>query len=541
MLQLKTLKLLITSALLILGFQACNNSGQQAGGKIPSKADSLQISQLIKTGEHVENGDNDSLPIVSAALAQINKQTNSHVAQVYAGLFESTYLWQNANHKAAMISAIKCLEDAQKYHVNHALPEIYALIGSLHKETTNYGMAFKAADMGLAAAISNNDTASIIALLGVKAMFIRGLHLNHHQFALHDQSLALNLAALKIAESSPKYEKIRTRFYDNISQYYKDMHDFDSAYYYGYKAVASGLKFHQNRSLTYSYCWLGEASSLQGKQAQAIVYLNKALQIAQQLNEPYRVMEINESFYNSYDALKDYKDALHYANVVTRMRDSLKVLDNVKQISELQIKYETAEKDKKIITLKDEEKIETIEYDTVFIILFLLIVIGVLMYLKEKKRKDLITTEKCVVDIELKNASLELNYFTENLTQKNELIEEFKAKIEQLHMQNVNRHDIDSLEILVKENIMTDEKWDNFRKLFTKVYATFFNSLKQKYPNITATDTRMLALIKMQLGNYEIANMLGVTIEGVKKSKQRLRKKMELGKEITLEHIVDTL
>ena len=37
--------------------------------------------------------------------------------------------------------------------------------------------------------------------------------------------------------------------------------------------------------------------------------------------------------------------------------------------------------------------------------------------------------------------------------------------------------------------------------------------------------TRLLALIRLKLNNREMAGMLGITVEGVKKAKQRLRKK----------------
>jgi hypothetical protein len=541
MLQLRGVKLLLISLLLILSIQGCDNTGNQAGKPVTGAADTVKIKKLIAHGSRLENTDNDSLLIISRALYQINSATPNNKAQVYAVLFKAIYYWQSADHEKAMTFAIKSLADAQKLGVRHALPEIYGLIGNLNKETTNYNMAFADADSGLNAAIKNNDTPSTIALLGLKAMFIRGLSLNRHRPELNDNSLTLNLEALKMAELKPGYEKLRIRFYDNISQYYKDKKDYDSAFYYGNKGVALAMKYNERRSLTYAYCWLGEASYAQGKQAQGLDYLNKALQIARSLNEPYRVMEIYQCFHDCYLQSKDYKDALHYLYVFTNMRDSLKVLDNVKQISELQVKYETARKDEQISSLKATEKIKALQRNTIITILFLLIVIGVLMYIKERKRKDLLFSEKCRVDIELRNASLELLYFTDNLTQKNELIEEFKAKIEQLHFQNVSRDDINSLEILVKENIMTDEKWDNFRKLFTRVHATFFNSLKQKYPQLTATDIRMLSLIKLQLGNYEMANMLGVTTEGIKKSKQRLRKKMDLHKDISLENVVDTL
>lgn len=539
--KLRSLKYLVAIILLVFIAQGCSQPGQPAGTQVKD-AQQKQIDKLIADGRRLENINNDSLGIVSKNLADLQKQTGDKRALAYSELFDALYLWQASDHAASMGIAIKCLNDAKRYNIRPILPPVYALIGNLHKETTNYAMAFVAADSGLNAAIANKDTAQIIALLGLKAMFKRGYNLKRHMPRLKsDSSLLLNLEALKLAESKPQYERLRIRFYTNIGQFYIDQGNLDSAFYYETKSVALANKYNQQRSLTYSLCWLGKAYCLKGDSTKGIAYLNQALQIAKNIKEPYREMEINETFFDVYRHLGNYWQSLHYFNVYRDMKDSLKVLDNVKQISELQIKYETVQKDQKISELKSQSKITSLQLNIFAILLVSVVVISILFSMKEKKHKDLLFSEKCRVDIELKNATMELAYFTDNLKQKNELIEEFKTKIEHLHQQNTNRSDIEGLDILVKEHIMTDESWDNFKRLFTKVHASFFNVLSRKYPNLTTTDTRMLSLIRLKLSNYEMANMLGVTTEGVKKSKQRLRKKMNLHPEQNLEQLVESL
>jgi hypothetical protein len=533
-------KIFFASLVLMLYISACNNPPKQPGNK-QNDTYSAKIARQIAAGKRVENINNDSLKIVALDLYQLNKLSGNDTAMVYAELFEATYYWQAADHRKAMRLAIQSLADAQRFKISKLQSQIYALIGNLHKETTNYNMAFKAAQSGLDVAINNKDTAQIISLLGLKAMFTRGLSLNRHQPRLNDSSIELNLAALKMAESNPKYEKIRIRFYNNIGQYYKDKRELDKTFYYINKAIELCNKHNQQRSLTYSYCWLGQAYYFKGEQAKGLDYLHKAMQIANNLKQPYRVMEINAAIYDCYIASNNYKGAMHFYNVYRNMRDSLKVLDNVKQISELQVKYETVQKDKEITSLNAKAKFETLQRNAILIVLLLLIIIAVLIYIKQKKDKKLLLADKELVDKELQTATLELHHFTDSLQHKNELIEEFKAQIEQLHLQHINKADIEGLDKLVKAHIMTDENWDNFKKLFIKVHGNFFTTLKKKYPNLTATDNRMLSLIKLQLGNHEMANMLGVTVEGVKKSKQRLRKKMNLHLEENLNDIITAL
>jgi len=90
---------------------------------------------------------------------------------------------------------------------------------------------------------------------------------------------------------------------------------------------------------------------LKGNRAKGLDYLNKALLITRQLKEPYREMEIYEHLYDCYYSSGDFKTAMRYFTRSAKMRDSLQVVVNEKQISEFQIKYESVKKDNKIVNM----------------------------------------------------------------------------------------------------------------------------------------------------------------------------------------------
>jgi hypothetical protein len=171
--------------------------------------------------------------------------------------------------------------------------------------------------------------------------------------------------------------------------------------------------------------------------------------------------------------------------------------------------------------------------------------------LKSKKEKELfekqealLQSEKNRAKEELRHADLALEKYTENLRQKNELIEEFKAEIEYLHLQlgePPDREKLLHLEKLMRAHIMTDDTWDEFKKLFEKVHAGFLFRVREKFIQVTESDIRLLTLVKLGLSNREMANMLGVTTEAIKKSRQRLRKKINLPEHLSLEEVVITI
>ncbi|TFF35635.1 tetratricopeptide repeat protein [Mucilaginibacter psychrotolerans] len=329
---------------------------QKPAGKTSTPSNSNEIQQLIKTGERLENAHADSLPAVAARLLEIGQAGGSKKAIVYSRIFTAHYLWMSSRHEESMTAAVKCLADIEKYDINEAYPEIYGLIANLHKESTNFKMAFQAQEKGLKWAIANKDTAAIIGNLSMKAMFIHSYRKGHGvDNTLPDSSINVQIRALKVAESSPKYELLRIPLYDNVGQYYLDNKDYKRAIVYAAKGVELAEKYDRKRSLTYGYCWLGQALFFTGGRQEGMEYLNKALDITRAIKEPYREMEIYEHMYDCYLYAGDYKTALGLLSKAKQMRDSVRVKVNEVKLSELQIKYETAKKDKEIAEMDQRQ------------------------------------------------------------------------------------------------------------------------------------------------------------------------------------------
>jgi len=87
-------------------------------------------------------------------------------------------------------------------------------------------------------------------------------------------------------------------------------------------------------------------------------------------------------------------------------------------------------------------------------------------------------------------------------------------------------------------DLKDEENWEHFTQYFEKVHTDFTKTVLKQFPNITPNELRLMALLKMNLTSKEIANMLNITADGVKKARQRLRKKMELTPEDSLEALV---
>jgi len=194
-----------------------------------------------------------------------------------------------------------------------------------------------------------------------------------------------------------------------------------------------------------------------------------------------------------------------------------------------------------VAKLDAEANAATLKRNLIIVILFLLMILTLVIYNRQRQkrrsektlfqsREALLQSEKKRAEEELRNAIDELNSYTQNIREKNDLIEKVSAELEVLKntmaIEHVAPEKLEYFEKLVKSTILTANDWDSFRQMFDKVHKGFFFKLKQVFPNLSEADTRLLSLIKLQLTNREMSNMLGVGIDAIKKAKQRLRKKI---------------
>lgn len=90
----------------------------------------------------------------------------------------------------------------------------------------------------------------------------------------------------------------------------------------------------------------------------------------------------------------------------------------------------------------------------------------------------------------------------------------------------------------IDEHNNSDGSWEKFMLHFSQVHPEFFEKLNEQYHHLTTNELKMLAYIKIGMGNKEIARLTGVEPNSVKTFIYRLKKKMEIPVEIDLrEHI----
>lgn len=218
---------------------------------------------------------------------------------------------------------------------------------------------------------------------------------------------------------------------------------------------------------------------------------------------------------------------------------------DIKIISDAKILVEAKKNVAKIDLLKAKQKKQALLQRGIVAagLLICVIIILLLKKIQAKKNNQMATAllEKKIVAEQLAHAESKLLAFAGLLAEKNDLVEKFKTIIDKTATSHARAERISVLDQLAKTDIVTESDWEEFKALFNKAYPDFFNRLHEKMPFLSATDTRLVALSKLKLSQKEMASMLGMSYDAVRKARQRLKTKINVDKKLSLEDFVDVV
>lgn len=139
--------------------------------------------------------------------------------------------------------------------------------------------------------------------------------------------------------------------------------------------------------------------------------------------------------------------------------------------------------------------------------------------------------EKENLTIELQEKDKRLAFITMNGVKRNNLMNELKKEIQEAEQYELSKDAKSTIKKVIKKienELDNNEDWEIFEKYFNVVFGGLLEKLAVKYPQLTQGDLRLLAYLKLNLNNKEIANLLNISFRSVEMSKYRLRKKLNL-------------
>jgi len=131
----------------------------------------------------------------------------------------------------------------------------------------------------------------------------------------------------------------------------------------------------------------------------------------------------------------------------------------------------------------------------------------------------------------------ELANQTMGIIQKNKFLTKLKNELQRIQKATGDGELKTKLATLNRRiNREIDNKQQNqlFETYFDEVHEEFFKRLKEEHPELSPREMRLSAYIKMNLSSKEIAALQNISDRGVEISRYRLRKKLDLSRDVNL-------
>lgn len=286
-------------------------------------------------------------------------------------------------------------------------------------------------------------------------------------------------------------------------------------------------------------------------------YIKQNLSIAQSVNSKRDEEETYFILFKIEEKLKNWEASLKYYKNYVNIRDSIMNGDTRKKIAEIKWKYDFQKKEYEAQLFQKKYEIKKRQMLSLFILLILFTII-VLMIGKNMKKsaklrklenvhlQEKIKTDKKVsmleklrhhAEIEAKNK--EVTTTSLQLIAKNEILSEISELVTRFRNHEMVDGEIyKDLTKILKQNYNQEEDWKQFKGIFEKVHQEFFIKLKQICPELSESELRLCAYLRINLQNKEIAKMLNITPETIKKSRYRIRKKLNLDNKKNLDDFI---
>lgn len=278
-----------------------------------------------------------------------------------------------------------------------------------------------------------------------------------------------------------------------------------------------------------------------GNKGEALKNFQKANTIAVELSDKTFEIRTLEALINLNEQQKNYTETARLQSRLLALKDRFYSLEREKIVKNLEIQFEVAEKNRKLASVSQEKEVAKLTSYLLGVCVAVLLIIFVIgyFYLKgiNKRDKQLLKAKEQLVDAlekqrelkeiqfqnDLDHKESQLSAITIQMLQKNELLSEIKTAIEKQQPLSEQQ-----LVKMVNRHFEQNNNWDDFNLYFESINKNFYTRLKQAYPEISANDLKICALIKLNLSIKEMASILNISPDSVKTARYRLRKKLQM-------------
>jgi DNA-binding CsgD family transcriptional regulator len=152
----------------------------------------------------------------------------------------------------------------------------------------------------------------------------------------------------------------------------------------------------------------------------------------------------------------------------------------------------------------------------------------------EKNEKEIIRLQNEQLINEMMFKNKELAETGMHLVERSDALIKVKEELQKLYRNTKENHDIKKTLQMLNDIEKNNANWEKFATHFDEINDNFLKNLKIRYPGLTNNDLKLCTYLQLNLASKEIAQMMNISTRGIEISRYRLRKKLGIPSETTL-------
>lgn len=291
-------------------------------------------------------------------------------------------------------------------------------------------------------------------------------------------------------------------------------------------------------NLAFAAITLAKIYIIQKNNVQAETFINIAEEINKKTNSTTLSFSLNETLSNYHQLKGNDKLSLRHLQLANTYKDSLDNTTSIMKKYKAEMNFENEKHE--LLVSQINNKIINQRIIQIILILFslLLVVTFYIIYDRSKlklkiQQQELLDKNKSIAS-ELESAYSKLKKFTINHLKKDK--QDLNDSVS-----NAKENETIITKLASETNLYTEKDWNEFKLLFEKAYPNYIQNIKNKLPKISSSELRFITVYKLNLNSNEMALILNISPDAVRKSKKRLSEKIEQNLNLSFEEFYNSI
>lgn len=497
------------------------------------------------------------LPRISSV--ELKTKVLNNLGDIYRSKGElATSLNNYLRSKSMIDEAIRKLPNNAQLQLLNS--DVRIRIGTLYLQLQNYRKALFYYESAL----------SILEKLGSKApkadLALRKLKIYNNMAAVfiqqsdYERALVYFRNALELNETvnNPAFG---SSLLNNVGICYMEKNELDLASHYFQKSLSIRKASGDKQGCAQVLNNIAKNEVYKGNFEAASTYFEQALALSREIGSKESALISLESLSSVNDTLGNYREALRFYRQYKLLNDSIFNTESRTAIASLEETHKR-ENDKKKYELKlqknEADRLKS-QFSTLALVatlvLLLLAALLFIIVMRGRVKNSRLQQEK--LTLERENLGLMSKTLQENLEFKerelvanalfllknNELIARIKDTLQKAKS-SFTRENQQVIQEIISELRASQHNhaWDEFELHFTKVHSQFYQTLQDKFPNLTSNELKLCAFLRLNMSTKDISAITNQSVNSITVARSRLRKKLNIdGEDVHLMNFLMSL